>query len=177
MSRSDRPRINKLLILEGLHGTGKSTLAASLATESRTATFHAGPPVSTDPFFEYLRPIVFLEGWNVVCDRWHLGEFVWPAIFGRPSLFPSVDGTIKSIEDAIQEAASVVEVWLMVGSGTRERISVSAAERCLERGMTAKQVTDAHDLFLRALEITRFDSKVVSWSDLPKEVARWKSLP
>lgn len=177
MSRNeDKPKIAKLLLLEGLHGTGKSTLAASLAQESRTAVFHHGPPVSTDPYYEYLRPIVFLESWSVICDRSHIGETVWPHIFGRPTLFPSWDGTFKGIEDTIQEAASVVEVWYLVGAGTRDRISNQTQASCAKRELTAQQIIDAHELYLEALNRTKFPTHVVTFDTAAKEVYRWKSL-
>lgn len=178
MSRSeDKPKITKLLLLEGLHGTGKSTLAASLSAQARTAVFHHGPPVSTDPYYEYLRPIVFLEGWQVICDRSHIGEKVWPEIFGRQTLFPTYDGTFRGVEDAIQEAASVAEIWYLTGSGTQERLGESTLKACLNRGLSPEQIMDAHGIYLEALGMTRFPVKFVSWSDVNREVERWKHLP
>lgn len=176
MSRNELPKISKVLLLEGLHGTGKSTLAASLATENRTAVFHHGPPISTDPYYEYLRPIVFLEGWQVICDRSHIGECVWPEIFGRPSLFPTYEGTFKGVEDALAEAASVVEVWYLTGAGTPERMAEEVMKNCLKRGLSADQIVKAHALYMETLGMTRFPVKFVSWMDKPREVERWKSL-
>jgi hypothetical protein len=169
-------KVNSLLILEGLHGTGKSTVAASIMSNTRVASFHAGPPVSDDPYYEYLRPFIFLDGWDVVFDRGHIGELVWPAIFQRPSLFPTVKGVFPQVERAIKEAASVVEIWYLTGSGTSERLGESTKNACEKKGLTPEQIVDAHALYLEALEVSMFDVKFLDFSSIDKEVERWKSL-
>ena len=92
-----------IIILEGLDGTGKSTLAARLyqMLPAPVALLHAGPPVVTTPMREYVWPLgIGASGYVVICDRWHLGERVWPGIFGRESLIPDV-AMLKHIEENI----------------------------------------------------------------------------
>lgn len=83
-----------IVIIEGLDGTGKSRLAMQLYHElpAPVVVFHAGPPLLTTAIREYVWPLgVAGSGYTVICDRWHLGEYVWPAIFERESLIPTND--------------------------------------------------------------------------------------
>ena len=86
-----------LHIIEGLDGVGKSTLANFLVimagnqpTFTPTALFHAGQPMTNNYVGEYWYPVSFLSNFTVVCDRWHLGEHVWPHLFGRTPLEPNM---------------------------------------------------------------------------------------
>lgn len=77
-----------ITILEGVDGTGKSSHAAWLAREQNARIIHAGVPIHSHWFDEYIRPIVDAEeGENLILDRWHMGEMIWPVIFNRPSIF------------------------------------------------------------------------------------------
>lgn len=83
-----------LIILEGADGAGKSTLARDVIAALQTAypadeveLLHRGPPTS-HPLDEYERPLFDYRpgtGRHVVCDRWHVGEFVYPGLLGRSS--------------------------------------------------------------------------------------------
>lgn len=78
-----------IILLEGLDATGKSTLALALykALKAPVAIMHAGPPIVTTALREYVWPLgIAANGYIVVCDRWHLGEMVWPIIFEREPL-------------------------------------------------------------------------------------------
>lgn len=78
---------NGIIIIEGCDGTGKSTLARALAKLLGWRYHHEGKP--TQPAFEYYMNLAnTLEG-NVVMDRAHLGELVYPRVKpqeGRPGL-------------------------------------------------------------------------------------------
>lgn len=83
-----------LVILEGPDCAGKTTLAEKLVAalgerypDDRVTLLKAGPPTA-HPVDEYEGPLLTYrpgERWHVVCDRWHVGERVYPAILGRPS--------------------------------------------------------------------------------------------
>lgn len=73
-----------ITIIEGVDGTGKTTFAKRLAAERGATYLHADKPITRSWFTEYIEP---LSHKNIVCDRWHLGEIVWPQIFNRDSLF------------------------------------------------------------------------------------------
>lgn len=76
-----------LVAIEGVDLTGKSTLAAELRETWGASVTHAGPP-ECGSLAEYEDAIALydpLSGENVVLDRWHVGEYVWPEIFRRPT--------------------------------------------------------------------------------------------
>lgn len=89
-----------LIIIEGADCAGKTTLAGNVVDVLR-ATYpddhvtylHAGVP-QEPPLDEYVEPLLDYRpgtGRHVVCDRWHVGESVYPAVLGRPTqLTPSV---------------------------------------------------------------------------------------
>lgn len=73
-----------IAIIEGVDGTGKTTYAKRLADLHKATYLHADKPTHKTWYDEYLTPI---NSQNMVLDRWHLGEIVWPQIYGRESLF------------------------------------------------------------------------------------------
>lgn len=85
-----------LILVEGSDCVRKSTLVSLLAKRvaqlhpgDQVNVWHAGPPTQ-HPLDEYVLPLLDyrpLAGRHIICDRWHLGEAVYPAIFNRPSKF------------------------------------------------------------------------------------------
>ena len=73
-----------ITIIEGSDGTGKTSFARKLADQRNADYLHASHPTSANWVEEYIRPI---RSNNLVLDRWHVGEIVWPFIYGRSSLF------------------------------------------------------------------------------------------
>jgi hypothetical protein len=81
-----------LIILEGPDGAGKSTLARRLAEfilmsspSDDVDILHKGPPTE-HPLDEYERPLFdYRPGTerHIICDRWHIGEWIYPEILGR----------------------------------------------------------------------------------------------
>jgi hypothetical protein len=81
-----------LIILEGPDCSGKSTLAGRLVAALRRAEpdadvryLHSGPPTE-HPLDEYTDPLRSYRpgtGVHYVCDRWHVGEHVYPRVTGR----------------------------------------------------------------------------------------------
>lgn len=99
-----------LIILEGPDGAGKTTLADHLANQimlndtsiigiqgsnralemprHQVAVMHKGPPTQ-HPLDEYEVPLyAYRPGrqQHVICDRWHLGELIYPGFLNRKSL-------------------------------------------------------------------------------------------
>jgi len=73
-----------ITIIEGADGTGKTTYAQKLSERFNAKYLHAEQPKTRLWSDEYIRPIT---SQNMILDRWHLGEVVWPKIYGRQSLF------------------------------------------------------------------------------------------
>lgn len=83
-----------LIILEGADGGGKTTITQRLAADLAAAlpgdtveVLHKGPP-RRHPLLEYEEPLYDYRpstGRHVICDRWHVGEAVYPALLDRPT--------------------------------------------------------------------------------------------
>lgn len=81
-----------LIILEGVDGAGKTTLAREITAALRAAypgdqidEYHKAPP-RQHPLSEYEVPLYrYRPGRNhhVVCDRWHVGEAIYPEVLER----------------------------------------------------------------------------------------------
>jgi thymidylate kinase len=85
-----------LIILEGPDGAGKTTLAREIAAiiseHAEVDVLRAGP-LTEHPLDAYEVPLAnYRPGMrHVVCDRWHLGEAIYPAILNRKTVW---DGAI-----------------------------------------------------------------------------------
>jgi len=85
-----------LIIIEGADGAGKSEFAGRLTALLAAARFtdqvevlHRGPPMQ-HPLDEYVTPLLGYrpgQGRHIICDRWHLGESVYPAILNRKTRY------------------------------------------------------------------------------------------
>lgn len=89
-----------LILIEGPDCAGKTQLAGRVIDHlrrvdpaARVTYRHCGPPTE-HPLDEYVEPLLDYRpgtGQHVVCDRWHVGEHVYPAVLGRRTrLSPSV---------------------------------------------------------------------------------------
>lgn len=74
-----------ILIVEGADATGKTTFCKRYASIYGARYLHAEAPEHNDWLDEYVLPL--LHDQPIICDRWHLGELVWPEAFNRNSLF------------------------------------------------------------------------------------------
>jgi hypothetical protein len=85
-----------LIILEGPDGSGKTHLARDLAEligralpNDNVTISHSGPPAD-HPLDEYERSLTWYrpgEGNHLILDRWHWGEYVYPAVTNRETRF------------------------------------------------------------------------------------------
>lgn len=105
-----------LILLEGVDGSGKSTLAQTIADQLAVAfpmdkveLWHAGPPKGEHPLDLYEKPLwdyVPGTGRHIICDRWHLGEWIYPEVFDRES---SADtATLRHIDMFLQSRGAVL---------------------------------------------------------------------
>jgi hypothetical protein len=82
-----------MIMLEGPDLVGKTTTANALKKILRGSyVVHRGPPVSSDPFVEYLRPLE--EAYHAsefpILDRWHWGELIYGPLLRGSSLIDPV---------------------------------------------------------------------------------------
>lgn len=83
-----------LIILEGQDCAGKSTFARRLADQLKRSEpdasviqLHSGAPL-LHPLDEYVGRLLEYrpeQDQHIICDRWHIGEVVYPAVLNRPT--------------------------------------------------------------------------------------------
>jgi thymidylate kinase len=82
--------MSRLIIFEGTDATGKSFASVQTYRElDRAALLHYGPPVKNDLISEYYDPVesMLMAGFtDIVVDRFHWGERVWPTLFKRDAI-------------------------------------------------------------------------------------------
>lgn len=139
-----------ITIIEGVDGTGKTTYAKRLADQNKAIYLHADKPTQKTWYEEYLTPI---KHNNMVLDRWHLGELVWPEIYGRQSLFD---------EDSFDLCN-----WTLSKIGTRlivlTRHDDDIADELLNRGEQdqIEIVLHAKELFIKAFQKIKYIDKQI----------------
>lgn len=106
-----------LIILEGPDCAGKTTLARHIAhtiqhqLHEDVNVFSAGPP-KDHPLTEYETPLLdYRPGTkhHIVCDRWHVGEAVYPGVLGRTTQW---DRAVSRHIEAFLAARGAVIVFL-----------------------------------------------------------------
>lgn len=101
-----------LVLLEGLDRTGKSTVAAYFETLGFEKIHMSAPPKGTTPD-QYMQEMVDLissaANKDIVLDRTHYGELVWPQIYGRKALLDEeMIDALREIEDSV----GVQRLWM-----------------------------------------------------------------
>lgn len=108
-----------ITILEGVDGVGKSSHAQWLAKQQNGHIIHASAPTHPHWWEEYLEPLIHVEPHeNVILDRWHLGEAIWPFIFERPSLFKRSESFTLCHNSILRLGARILLVYRDVDSIT-----------------------------------------------------------
>jgi hypothetical protein len=105
-----------LVLLEGLDRTGKSSVASYFETLGFKNIHLSAPTKGTTPD-QYLQEMIDLmtsaAAKDLVLDRTHYGELVWPQIYGRKPLLN--DETIEVIRE-VEESVGVQRIWMMDNS-------------------------------------------------------------
>lgn len=122
-----------LIILEGPDGAGKTHLAQRLVThlaltehDGTVTMLKAGPP-TRHPLDEYVNPLleyVPSGSDHIICDRWHVGEWVYPRVKGRPT---RMDPAVLHYVELFLESKGAVTVIVNPPAHTLQR-------RVVERG-------------------------------------------
>ena len=146
-----------ITIIEGSDGTGKTTYAQKLTKLHNAKYLHAEQPKTKLWSDEYIRPITSN---NMVLDRWHLGEIVWPEIYGRQSLFDETTFDYCNWELA-KLGASLILL-------TRSEDAI--ADELLIRGEESQIdfVLHSRSLFVKAFQKVRYLNKKIIHSEVVK---------
>lgn len=101
-----------LVLLEGLDRTGKSTVAAYFETLGFEKIHMSAPPKGTTAD-QYLQEMIDLLSSaatkDIVLDRTHYGELVWPQIYGRKPLLD--EEAIEALRE-VEESVGVQRLWM-----------------------------------------------------------------
>lgn len=101
-----------LVLLEGLDRTGKSTVAAYFETLGFEKIHMSAPSKGTTPD-QYMQQMMELlqsaATKDMVLDRTHYGELIWPQIYGRKPLLD--DEMIEALRE-IEDAVGVQRLWM-----------------------------------------------------------------
>lgn len=147
----------RIHIFEGTDGVGKTTIATMDATARSAVYLHAEKPQHNTWFDEYVKPLTRPDK-SYTCDRWHIGEIVWPKLFGRKPLFNNVD---EYIECCVSLATLGAEVHLMIRP-------LSQIEKELKRrGESRREIRyslQAQEMFVQIAELTSNYMPVSIWT-------------
>jgi thymidylate kinase len=150
-----------LVIIEGVDGVGKSTLANRLAEATGATQLHASQPKSNaleeyvQPLHDYLPSTVQdaydcrFDERHVVCDRWHLGELVYGPIYRGGTIFDGTD-SLERVE-AFLDAVGAVVVYMTERKDTVMR-------RWNERGEDFLQPEHYDEAIARYAQATRLST-------------------
>lgn len=151
-----------LIILEGLDRTGKSSVAQYFQDKGFEVVHMSAPPKGTSNgayMGEMVDLLTSFAGRNVVLDRSHYGELIWPAVYGREPLLTEEDiEALREIEDSIE-----VERILM-----HDPKADAHWQRCVDNKepLTKLQFVKARNLYYSMAEKYGFQRKTLS--DFPE---------
>jgi hypothetical protein len=101
-----------LVLLEGLDRTGKSTVAAYFETLG-FESIHLSAPAKGISSDDYLQQMIDLLSQgahkDIVLDRTHYGELIWPQVYGRKALLDEEQiDILREVEDSV----GVQRIWM-----------------------------------------------------------------
>jgi len=155
-----------ILIIEGADGTGKTRYARMLCREQGAKYLHKNKPKATNWFDEYVAPLQLLEQ-PIICDRWHVGELIWPVLFGRESLFAT-----PSEYDACCEWLHDLDARLEVLVRNPREIAETLEKRGEDDQI--ETVLKSQDMFVDAASNTRFMPVQILDSNRIYEARGWR---
>jgi hypothetical protein len=157
-----------LIILEGPDCAGKTTFAERLAVaiqhaepDSDVTLFHRGPP-QVHPLDEYVAPLLdYRPGTNrhVVCDRWHVGESIYPALFDRHT---DMTADVELYVELFLRSRGALLVYC---DATDEHLTACGVARGANATAFDAIATDAARLYRRYVTRTLLPSLTVNVSD------------
>lgn len=165
-----------LILVDGSDCVGKSTLVTQLAERvaqlhpsDNVDVWHAGPPTK-HPLDEYVTPLLDyrpLRDRHVICDRWHLGESIYPAIFNRSTKF---DLAVQAYTELFLRSRGAVlvhvdgddaDVESCLSTRGDELVQSSQASVILQDFRTRAAASLLPTLVVQGLKDTRYDVEAI----------------
>lgn len=168
-----------LVLVEGPDCAGKSTFVEHVASVLRgtlsdlnaVRVLHRGPPVD-HPLNEYVLPLLGYRPsygqrtQHVICDRWHLGELVYPAVLDRPTKL--TPGVLRYVELFLRSRGALLVT--ITASATRLAECLDARGDDLVRAEQAEQLRVG---FLDAEQTSGLDVINVLSDEVDDRVLPW----
>jgi len=153
-----------LIILEGLDRTGKSSVAQMFERRGYESIHISAPGkgVTADQYIgEWVDLLTGIQGRDVVLDRSHYGECVWPQVYGRPSL---LDDEAMGILREIEANMDITRILMY------DADHAAHWQRCVDNNepLTKPQFVKARALFSNMADKYNFDRKQLK--DFPDAV-------
>jgi hypothetical protein len=153
-----------LIILEGLDRTGKTSVAQMFEKQGFEIMHISAPAKDTtsDQYVgEWVDLLASISGRNVVLDRSHYGELVWPTVYGRKPLLDEESIDILREIEANMDATRI----LMYDPDSRAHW-----QRCVDNNepLTQPQFVKARALFSAVADKYDFARKTIK--DFPNAV-------
>lgn len=146
-----------LIILEGLDRTGKTSVAEMYERGGYELIHISAPVKGTTPdqyIGEWIDFLTSIQGKDVVLDRSHYGEMVWPQVYGRPPLLDDESmGILREIEANME-----IKRILMYDPDSKAHW-----QRCVDNNepLTQPQFVKARALFSAMADKYEFDRKTL----------------
>lgn len=154
-----------LIILEGLDRTGKSSVAQYFQDKGFELIHMSAPTkgTSNDAYMgEMVDLLTSFAGKDVVLDRSHYGELIWPVVYGRAPLLTDDDiEALREIEDSLEVSRILMH----------DPNSEAHWKRCVDNKepLTKVQFIKARNLYSAMAENYGFKKKTLG--DFPEALA------
>lgn len=171
-----------LIIVEGPDLAGKSTYIKKMQKviekqdpPSATVTLNAGPP-QDNAIQEYLVAIrknyTPLTNTHIICDRWHLGELVYPTVFNRKSAMDV--GMFSHIERFLYSRGAVLVCFNTPVSILKKRYAIRGDKIIRDES----QLVQSAELFQKAFASSRLPKFYVynactPYDTTPEDIVNW----
>jgi thymidylate kinase len=153
-----------LIILEGLDRTGKSSVAQMFERQGYEIMHISAPTKGTtaDQYVgEWVDLLTGIQGRDIVLDRSHYGELVWPQVYGRAALLN--DEAIEILRE-IEANMEITRILMF------DHDSAAHWQRCVDNNepLTKPQFVKARALFSNMADKYGFERKQLK--DFPDAV-------